>query len=506
MHCRWQANSPRSGAFAPEARRLPDYTRGLALHRIKRGYDMLCCHAGTLLLAPVAATVLAELWRMLLRGELQQLWDMARETELQVNMATVLASCMLLTAALAAWVCKRARPIFLVDYHVFKAPDCLKTEFSTWMNGARQQPGWDGETLAFMEKVLLNSGVGPQTYMPAALHKTPPWDTCMAERRREAQMVMYGSVDSLLKATGTRAQQVDILVVCCSIFNPTPSLSAMLVNHFKMRSSVITYNLSGMGCSAGLIAISLVRELLQVYPNAMALVVSTENITQNVYLGRQRSMCIPGCIFRVGGAAVLLSNRRSDAWRAKYELVHLVRTHLGADNTAYRCVFLQEDDEGFVGVKLAKDLMAVAGKALKANIITLGPLVLPLSEQLRFAANAVARRCPGMKLAPYVPDFSRAFEHFCLHTGGRGVLDAMEQQLRLPARLMQPSRAALWRYGNVSSSSIWYVLANIETMQGVHRGDRVWQLAFGSGFKCNSAVWRARRAVRTQHEAFLNDE
>ena len=56
---------------------------------------------------------------------------------------------------------------------------------------------------------------------------------------------------------------------------------------------------------------------VQVYPNATALVVSTENITQNIYLGKQRSMCIPGCIFRVGGAAVLLSNRRSDAWRAQ---------------------------------------------------------------------------------------------------------------------------------------------------------------------------------------------
>jgi len=56
---------------------------------------------------------------------------------------------------------------------------------------------------------------------------------------------------------------------------------------------------------------------VQVYPNATALVVSTENITQNIYLGKQRSMCIPGCIFRIGGAAVLLSNRRRDAWRAK---------------------------------------------------------------------------------------------------------------------------------------------------------------------------------------------
>ena len=30
----------------------------------------------------------------------------------------------------------------------------------------------------------------------------------------------------------------------------------------------------------------------------------------------------------------------------------------------------------------------------------------------------------------------------------------------------------------------------------MRRGDRVWQIAFGSGFKCNSAVWRAVRDVR----------
>jgi FAE1/Type III polyketide synthase-like protein len=62
------------------------------------------------------------------------------------------------------------------------------------------------------------------------------------------------------------ARQVDILVVNCSLFNPTPSMSAMIVNRFKMRSNIITYNLSGMGCSAGVIAINLAKELLQVRP------------------------------------------------------------------------------------------------------------------------------------------------------------------------------------------------------------------------------------------------
>ena len=41
--------------------------------------------------------------------------------------------------------------------------------------------------------------------------------------------------------------------------------------------------------------------------------------------------------------------------------------------------------------------------------------------------------------------------------------------------------------------SVWYELAYIESRQGVSRGGRVWQLAFGSGFKFNSNVMVANR-------------
>ena len=36
------------------------------------------------------------------------------------------------------------------------------------------------------------------------------------------------------------------------------------------------------------------------------------------YFGNQRSMLIPNCLFRVGGAAIVLSNKLKDSWRAKY--------------------------------------------------------------------------------------------------------------------------------------------------------------------------------------------
>jgi 3-ketoacyl-CoA synthase len=83
------------------------------------------------------------------------------------------------------------------------------------------------------------------------------------------------------------------------------------------------------------------------------------------------------------------------------------------------------------------------------------------------------------------------------------VVDEIEKQLALTNALVEPSRAVLYRYGNISSSSIWYVLSYIESMGGgVRKGDRVWQLGFGSGFKCNSAVWRANRRVRELHMAW----
>lgn len=44
-------------------------------------------------------------------------------------------------------------------------------------------------------------------------------------------------------------------------------------------------------------------------------------------------------------------------------------------------------------------------------------------------------------------------------------------------------------YGNTSSSSIWYEMDFIRKHSSLRRGQRVLQVAFGSGFKCNSAVW-----------------
>lgn len=97
---------------------------------------------------------------------------------------------------------------------------------------------------------------------------------------------------------------------------------------------------------------------------------------------------------------------------------------------------------------------------------------------------------------PYIPDYKLAFEHFCIQAASKSVLAELQRNLELTDDNLEAARATLHRFGNTSSSSIWYEMAYLEAKEKVRRGDRVWQLAFGSGFKCNSAVWRSLRRVK----------
>jgi len=114
----------------------------------------------------------------------------------------------------------------------------------------------------------------------------------------------------------------------------------------------------------------------------------------------------------------------------------------------------------------------------------------------------VLRRVVRRKIKPYIPNFMTAFDHFCIHPGGKGIIEEIEKQLRLSSDLINPSKATLERFGNTSSSSIWYILGCIEG-NGVKRGDTVWQIAYGSGVKYNSAVWKAMRTFKNNHDAWL---
>lgn len=264
---------------------------------------------------------------------------------------------MTLSVAVVVWVITvflltRARKVCLVDFAVFTPEDKFKVPSAKFSKNSRATGFFSEEAMAFQEKLLGRTGLGEETYFPPGVMAEPPSLT-MEDARVESRLVLFTCLDQLFARTGVKPSQVDILIVNCSLFNPTPSLSAMIVNQYKMRSNIKSFNLAGMGCSAGLISIDLARDLLQVHKNAVAVVCSFENITQNWYRGQEKSMLVSNTLFRMGGAAIMLTNRSDLARRSKYSLYATVRVHKGARDEAYQAVYQLQDQQGFTGVRLA---------------------------------------------------------------------------------------------------------------------------------------------------------
>ncbi|EYU26763.1 hypothetical protein ABFS82_14G045200 [Erythranthe guttata] len=492
------------GVQVHQSYKLPDFLLSVNLKYVKLGYHYLISNLLTLSLTPLTAAVIFKAMHTT-PDDLRRLC-----LHLQYNLATIVTCSALLVFGSTFYILTRTRPVYLVDHSCYRPPNSLKMPGQMFLDRMRIAGCFDESSLEFQRKILERSGLGDDTCLPESMHVLPPIRRpTMNAARKESEQVIFGALDNLFANTKINPKEIGILVVNSSLFNPTPSLSATIVNKYKLRGNIRSLNLGGMGCSAGVIAVDLAKDLLQIHRNTYAVVVSTENITHNSYRGTQKSMLIPNCLFRVGGAAVLLSNKSSDRKTAKYKLLHIVRTHRGANDKAYRCVYQEEDEEGKTGVNLSKNLMAIAGGALKTNITTLGPLVLPISEQLLFFANLVFNKLlPNNKKIikrGYIPDFKLAVEHFCIHAGGRAVIDELEKNLDLEEVHVEASRMTLHRFGNTSSSSIWYELAYIEAKRRMKKGNRVWQIAFGSGFKCNSAVWEALRNVEPSENGAWED-
>ncbi|XBH64913.1 hypothetical protein VPH35_118593 [Triticum aestivum] len=314
--------------------------------------------------------------------------------------------------------------------------------------------------------VYLRLGLGNETYYPPSAWYIPP-GYCLSKTRDEAEMVIFTIIDELLVKTRLNPDVIDILIVNCSLFNPTPSLADMIMRKFKLRGDIRIAQLFGMGCSTGIISVDLARNILQTMPyGAHAL----------------HEMLVTNALFRTSGAVVLLSTSRT---KARFQLLHITRKSTGAKDNAYRCVFQQEDDEGYLGIHLSKALLDIA-------------------ELLSFLFSSITRKLFNTRTELYIPDFSKAFKHFCIHAGGRVVIDGVQRSLSLSYKHVEPSRMTLYRYGNTSSSSLWYDLAYTEAKGQMRKGDRVLMVGFGSGYKCNSAIWKCIQSIQNVDRAWAD--
>ncbi|RWR96582.1 FAE1/Type III polyketide synthase-like protein [Cinnamomum micranthum f. kanehirae] len=365
----------------------------------------------------------------------------------------------------------------ILDYACFKPSEDhkLDTDLCGEIITENKNLGMDDYKLIL--KIVIGSGIGEGSYAPRNIISSRGSENVHFPSRHEAISEMeecfYATLDELFSKSGISPSNIDVLVVNVSMLSPSPSLSARIISRYKMREDTKVYNLSGMGCSASLISVDIVRNIFKRHKKMLGLVVASESIGPNWYPGNEKSMLVSNCLFRSGGCSILLTNNPELRHRAKFRLKCMVRTHVGASDDAYECAMRRED-----GVRYRQGPSKGRITGFKNNDNNKSGASASGSVQVNFKAGV---------------------DHFCLHPGGTAVIKGVGKSLGLSQHDLEPARMTLHRFGNTSSSGLWYVLGYMEAKRRLRERDRVLMIGFGSGFKCNSCLWEVMRDLEERN-------
>ncbi|GJW54848.1 3-ketoacyl-CoA synthase 19-like protein [Tanacetum coccineum] len=223
----------------------------------------------------------------------------------------------------------------MIDYELYKGKDEMKLGIDECAKIVLRNKNLHKEEYKFMLKTFVNSGLGDETYGTKNIILGKAEHPTLADSLSEMDAIIYDTLDCIFSRSNISPSEIDILVVNACLLPTIPSITSRIINHYKMRQDVKAYNLTGMGCSASLIAIHLIQQLFKTQKKRLAIVVSSESTVANYYPGKERSMMLSNCLFRVGGCSMLLTNDSTRKKQAFLKLKYAVRSHIGSNDEAY---------------------------------------------------------------------------------------------------------------------------------------------------------------------------
>lgn len=278
-------------------------------------------------------------------------------------------------------------------------------------------------------------------------------DVYVRESKRLAEAVAR---DALANA-GIDAKDVDLIITTSCTGLMIPSVCAHLVPTLGFRPTTKRLPITELGCAAGTVALSRAREFIACYPGANVLIVAHE-LCSLTYQPGDRSMqsLVGALLFGDGAAGVVV---RGDQRHAEPGL----RLDVNAS-------FLFPDSWDYMGFDVrASGLHLILDRGIPGAIER---QVKPVLE--RFL------REHGLAAAD--------IEFFCLHPGGRKLIDEIARVFSLGPGDTRASRDCLAEVGNLSSASIFVVLQNLFDRYTPRHGATGLLTAFGPGFAAEMAL------------------
>jgi alkylresorcinol/alkylpyrone synthase len=309
---------------------------------------------------------------------------------------------------------------------------------------------------AILKKVLCgDNGIETRHLALATLadifDSTP--DELQARFTAHAPALAVEAARSALKNAGCAPEEIDAVLISTCTGYLCPGLTSYVSEQLGLRPNIFALDLVGQGCGAALPNLRAGEAILASGRAKKILSICVEVCSAAFFMDDDPGVLISACLFADGAGAAVLANepltaRRRVEWKfTDSRLVPAERDTLrfGHQNGMLRNILLPQVPQ------IAGDL---AGKL--------------------FSESLVAAGVPREQITGWI-----------LHTGGRDVILALRDKLKLSADDVRHSTAVLREFGNISSPTVYFVLdraLNDSVPDGLW-----WMSAFGAGFSCHGA-------------------
>lgn len=244
-----------------------------------------------------------------------------------------------------------------------------------------------------------------------------------------------------------------ITVSCTGFFAPEPGFE--IIKQLGLAPSTQRFHLGFMGCFAAFPAMKMAKAFCESQPDANVLIVCLELCSIHLQASQTTDNLISASVFADGAGGMIISNQQPTT--KSFEL------------TQFSTSIAQESEKdmawtiGDTGFEMV--LSTYVPDIIKSN---LSQSIQPLLDDYNLTTDDI--------------------KHWALHPGGRAILDKVESSLGLLEEQLSSSRKVLADYGNMSSATILFVLADLLQKPSPKSSAPVLAMAFGPGLTIESGL------------------
>ncbi len=263
------------------------------------------------------------------------------------------------------------------------------------------------------------------------------------------------SVEAIKDCIRGRIEPTEIthlITVSCTGLS-APGLDLQITEQLQMPSNVFRTSVNFMGCYAAIHAMKIAKMICDTTPKANVVLVCTELCTLHFQENYSLDNAASSLLFGDGSAAMLMSGFLQEPRSLQLKSFHSEIAYKGKDEMSW-----QVSNQGFL-MKLSSYIPQL------------------IQEDISGLVNRALEE-GGLR--------QEEITHWCLHPGGKKILEVIQGQLALSAEDLSCSRSVLAKYGNMSSPTILFVLKDI--MAGRTGTSNVFGVAFGPGLTMETFI------------------